>query len=96
LKLNIFIFILAMLAAGSVVAEENSVSSSRTSATAGTVSITDQAHQIADRAIDERVIDRFVSFDPSDGGGSDRYSVSFDLENEASEWSFQVTVTMEF
>jgi hypothetical protein len=96
LKVSIFIFILAMLAAGSVVAQENSVSSSLTSATAEAVSITDQADQIAERAIDERIIDRFVSFDLSDRGRSDRYSVSFDLEHEASDWNFEVTVTMEF
>jgi hypothetical protein len=81
-----------MLAAGSVVAQENSISSSLTSATAEAVSITDQA----ERAIDERIIDRFVSFDLSDRGRSDRYSVSFDLEHEASDWNFEVTVTMEF
>jgi len=96
LKISIFILILAMLAAGSVVAQENSASSSATSATAEAVSITDQAGQILEHAIDERIIDRYASFDPSDGGRSGRYSVSADLENEDSDWSFEVTVTMEF
>jgi hypothetical protein len=53
-------------------------------------------NQIAERAIDERIFDRLASFDPSDGGRSARYSVSFDLENEDSDWNFEVTVTMEF
>jgi hypothetical protein len=52
--------------------------------------------QMAERAIDERIIDRFASFEPSDGGRSGRYSVSFDLEHEDSDWNFEVTVTMEF
>jgi hypothetical protein len=52
--------------------------------------------QMAERAIDERIIDRFASFEPSDGGRSGRYSVSFDLEHDDSDWNFEVTVTMEF
>ncbi len=52
--------------------------------------------QMVERAIDKRIIDRFGLFDPPDGGGSGRYSVSFDLENEDSDWNFEVTVTMEF
>jgi hypothetical protein len=83
---------LGVLAVGSVVAQENSASSPPTEA----VSSTDQADQIFERAIDERVIDRFVSSDPSDGDSSGRYSVSLDLENEDNDWSFEVTVTMEF
>jgi hypothetical protein len=35
-------------------------------------------------------------FDPSDSGQPTRYTVSLDLENEDSDWSFEVTVTMEF
>lgn len=85
-----------MLAAGSLVAHENSALSSPTSATAEAISITDQGYQTAERAIDERIIDRFVSFDPSDSGPSDRYNASFDLEREASDWNFEVTVTIEF
>jgi hypothetical protein len=37
-----------------------------------------------------------VSFEPSDSGPSSRYSISLDLENEDRDWSFEVTVTMEF
>jgi hypothetical protein len=148
-----------MLAAGSVVAQENGASFSTTSATAEAMAVTDQAediigeassasegrvssidwaerpvlrpgewheimpgltmaqhrddgkasqdvvpsfdldygnNQMAERAIDERVIDRFASFEPADGGRSGRYSVSFDLEHEDSDWNFEVTVTVEF
>jgi hypothetical protein len=94
LKLIIFVFILGMLAAGSVVAQENSASP--TSATAEAVSTTDQADQIFERAIDEHIIDRLGLFDRLDDGRSGRYSVSVDLENEDSDWSFEVTLTMEF
>ena len=52
--------------------------------------------QITEHAIDERTIDRLELFDASDSGQSTRYSVSLDLENEDSDWSFEVTVTMEF
>ena len=44
----------------------------------------------------ERIIDRLRLFDPPDSGQSTRYSVSLDLENEDSDWSFEVTVTVEF
>jgi hypothetical protein len=85
-----------MLAAGLVVAQENSASSSPTSATEEAVSITDQADQIFERAINERIIDRLGLFDRSEDGASGGYSVSLDLENEDSDWSFEITVTMEF
>ena len=52
--------------------------------------------QMAEHAIDERIIDRLGLFDPSDVGQSTRYNVSLDLENEDSDWSFEVTVTIEF
>jgi hypothetical protein len=86
-----------MLAAGSVLAHENGGSLSPTSATADRGFNLDYGNnQIVGRAIDERIIDRFVSFEPSDSGPSSRYSISLDLENEDSDWSFEVTVTMEF
>jgi hypothetical protein len=66
LKASIFIFILAVLAAGSVGAEEKVASPCATSVTAKTASITDQADQISERAIDERIIDRLGLFDRSD------------------------------
>jgi hypothetical protein len=82
-----------MLAAGSVVAHENSASP----ATAQVGFNLDYGNNlIAERAIDERIIDRLGLFDPSDGSQSNRYSVSLDLENEDSDWSFEVTVTVEF
>jgi hypothetical protein len=96
LKVSIFILILAMLAAGLVVAQEINASSAPTSATAETVSITGQSHQIFERAINERIIDRLGLFDRSEDGASGGYSVSLDLENEDSDWSFEITVTMEF
>jgi hypothetical protein len=78
-----------MLAAGSVVAQENGASSSPT---AEAVWVT----EMAERAIDKRIIDRFVSFEPSDGDRSGRYSVSLDLEREDNDWNLEITVTMEF
>ena len=81
-----------MVAAGPVVAYENEASSSPTSATVEAVAVT----EIAARAIDERIIDRFVSFEPSDSRPSSRYNISLDLEHEDSDWSFEVTVTIEF
>jgi hypothetical protein len=96
LKATIFIFVLVVLAAGSVVAQENSAWPRPVSATAETVSITDQADHIFERAIDEDFIDRLGLFDRPDDGGSGRYSLSVDLENADSDWSFEVTVTMEF
>jgi hypothetical protein len=97
LKEGIFVFILAVLAAGSVLAQDMVTSSSPASTTAEAGFNLDYGNdQIAARAIDERIIDRYASFDPSDGGRSGRCSVSFDLENEDSDWSFEVTVTMEF
>ena len=92
MKVSIFVFILAVLAAGSVGAHENDASS----ATKETVSITDQADQIFERAIDERTIGRLGLFDRSEDERSGRYSVSLDLENEDSDWNFEVSVTLEF
>jgi len=53
-------------------------------------------NQMAEHAIEERIIDRLGLFDASDSGQSTRYSIEFDLENEDSDWSFEVTVTLEF
>jgi len=86
---------MAVFAAGSVVAEEKVASPSATSVAAKTVSMTDQADRIYERAIDERTIDRLGLFDRSDDGAS-RYGVSLDLENEDGDWNFEITVTMEF
>ena len=97
MKVSIFIFLLGLLAAGLVVAEENGALSSRTFTTAEAGFNLDYGNdKMAERAIDERLIDRLGLFDPSDSGQSSRYSVSLDLENEDSDWSFEVTVTVEF
>jgi hypothetical protein len=97
LKVSIFIFILAMLAAGSGLAQENSASPLSTSTTAEAGFNLEYGNDLmAERVIDEHIIDRYASFDPSNGGRSGRYSVSFDLEHEDSDWNFEVTVTMEF
>jgi hypothetical protein len=142
LKVNSYIFVLSMLAVGSVVAQENVAAASRISTAAKAVTITDQSEAIigeassesegrisstgsgersalrrdhaktSDRvgqsfhldygddriepAIDERVINRIGLFDRPDDGGSGRYSISLDLENEDSDWSFEVSVTVEF
>ena len=86
-----------MLAAGLVVAEEKGSLSSRTFTTAEAGLNLDYGNdQMAEHAIDERIIDRLGLFDPSDIGQSTRYNVSLDLENEDSDWSFEVTVTIEF
>jgi hypothetical protein len=92
MKVRIFVYILAVLSAGLVDAHENGPSSATTEA----VSVTGRADQIFERAIDERMIGRLGLFDRSGDDGSGRYSVSLDLENEDSDWNFEVTVTMEF
>jgi hypothetical protein len=97
LKLSIFIFLLGILAAGLVVAEEKGALSSRTFTTAEAgFNLGYGNDQLAQHTIDERTIDRLGLFDPSDSGQSTRYSVELDLENEDSDWSFEVTVAVEF
>jgi hypothetical protein len=86
-----------MFSSGLVFAEENGAFSSRTSTTAqGGFNLGYGNDQMADHAIDQRIIDRLGLFDPPDSGQSTRYSVELDLENEDSDWSFEVTVTVEF
>ena len=86
-----------MLAAGLVVAEEKGSLSSRTFTTAEAGFNLDYGNdRMTARALDERIIDRLGLFDPSDSGQSTRYNVELDLENEDSDWSFEVTVTVEF
>ena len=97
MKASIFIFLLGILAAELVVAEEKGSLSSRTFSTVEAGFNLDYGNdQMAEHAIDERIIDRLGLFDPSDSGQSARYSVELDLENEDSDWSFEVTVTVEF
>ena len=81
----------AVLATGSIVAYENGASSATTEG----LSITDQTHQIFERVIDERLIDRLGLFDRPDEA-SGRYDISLNLEKEDSEWNFEVTITVEF
>ena len=86
-----------MLAVGSVVAKENGASSSRTPTTAETGFNLNRGNlRLAERAIDDRIIDRLGLFDASDSSQSSRYNVELDLENEDSDWSFEVSVTIEF
>ena len=88
---------LSMLSSGLVSAEEKGAFSSRMSTTAGTgFNLGYGNDQMADHGIDQCTIDRLGLFDPSDGSQSSRYSVELDLENEDSDWSFGVTVTVEF
>jgi hypothetical protein len=97
LKVSIFIFLLGILAAPFVVAEENDALSSWTSAAAEAGFNLDYSNdQMTARAIGERTVDLLGMFDSSDSGQSTRYSVSLDLENEDSDWSFEVTFTREF
>jgi len=97
LKAIIFIFILGMLASGLIFAEENSAFSSRTSTTAEAgFNLGYGSDRMAEHAIDERIIDRLGLFEAPDSGQSSRYNVELDLENEDSDWSFEVTVTVEF
>ena len=86
-----------MLGAGPCFAEKDSASSSRTSAAADAdINLDYGSNQIAERLVDERIIDRYISFDPPEAGGSNRYSMSLDLEHEADDWNFEMTVTIEF
>ena len=86
---------LGLLAAGLVVAEEKASLSSRTF-TAAEAGLNYGNNRMVEHAIDERIIDRLGLFDLPDSAQSTRYSVSLDLENEDSDWSFEVTVTVEF
>jgi len=86
-----------MLMAGSVVGHENGASEWRISRAAEADFNRSYGNdQIAEHAIDKRIIDRLGLFDRSDSGQSTRYSVELALETEDSDWSFEVTVTMEF
>jgi hypothetical protein len=86
-----------MPVAGSVVAEGNGTLASRSFTAAEAGSNLNQGNlQLAERGIDDRIIDRLGLFDSSDSHQPTRYSVSLDVEKEDSDWSFEVTVTMEF
>ena len=86
-----------MLAVGSVVAKENGASSSRTPTTTETGFNLNRGNlPLAERAIDDRIIDRLGFFNSSKNDPSARYRVSLYVEDEDSDWNFEVTVTMEF
>lgn len=86
-----------MLCSGLVFAEENDALSSRTStATKAGFDFDYTNDRMTARAIGDRSVDLLRSFDSSDSGPSTRYNVELKLENEDSDWSFEVTVTMEF
>jgi hypothetical protein len=86
-----------MLAAGWVLADGNDALSSRTFTTAEAgFNLNHGNLQLAERAIDDRIIDRLGLFDSSNSDQPTRYSVSLDVEKEDTDWSFEVTVTMEF
>ena len=96
MKLRIFIFILAILSSGLVFAEESGAFSSRTSTTAkARFDLGNGSDQMAKDAIDKRIIDRLGLFNAPDSK-SCRYNVELELENEDSDWSFEVTITVEF
>jgi hypothetical protein len=97
LKLRIFIFILAILSSGLVFAEESGAFSSRTSTTAkARFDLADGSDQMAEHAIDKRIGALLGLFDLAESDKSSRYNVELELENEDSDWSFEVTVTVEF
>jgi len=52
--------------------------------------------RMAEHGIDERIVDRLGLFDRSDIDRPSRYNVELKLENEDSDWSLEVTVTVEF
>jgi len=97
LKLRIFIIILGILVSGLVFAEESTAFSWRTSTTPKVgFTLGYNSDQMAEYAIDERILDRLGLFEAPDSGQSTRYNVELALENEDSDWSFEVTVTVEF
>ena len=86
-----------MLASGSIFAEDSGALSSRTSTTPKVgFTLGYGSGQMAEYAIDQRTIDRLRLFEAPDSGRSTRYNVELDLEHEDSDWSFEVTVTVEF
>jgi len=97
MKIGISILVLAVLAVASVVAKENGALSSRTLATAETSFNLNRGNlQLAEHAIDDRIIDQLGLFNSSRNDQSTRCRVSLYVEEEDSDWNFEVTVTMEF
>jgi hypothetical protein len=94
MKVSMFVFMLGVLAAGPVVAQENGASLSPASATAEAGFNLDYSNNwITGRAIDERILDRLGLFDRVDDDSAG-YSISLDLEiatgvsKSLSRWNF--------
>jgi hypothetical protein len=86
-----------MLSSGLVFAEGSGALSSWPSTTAEAgFNLGYGSGQMSEYAVDKRIIDRLGLLDAPDSGQSTRYNVELELENEDSDWSFQVTVTVEF
>jgi hypothetical protein len=85
-----------MLASGSIFAEESDAFSSRTSTGKAGFTLGHGSDQIAEHAIDKHILDRLGLLDLADNSKSSRYNIELDLENEDIDWSFEVTVTVEF
>jgi hypothetical protein len=86
-----------MLSSGLVFAEESGAFSPQASRTAKADFTLGYGNgQIFEDAIDKRLLDRLGLFDLADSGKSSRYNIELELENEDSDWSFEVTVTVEF
>ena len=86
-----------MLASGSIFGEDSGALSSRTSTTPKVgFTFGYNSDQMAEHAIDERILDRLGLLDAADSGKPSRYNLALELENEDSDWSFEVTVTVEF
>ena len=97
MKVSLLIFILGILTAGLVVAGKDGALPSRTFTTAEAgFNFAYSNDQLTARAIGDRSIDLLGLFDSADGGQSSRYSVKLDVENEDRDWSFEVTLTVDF
>ena len=87
---------LGMHASGLIFAEERGARSSRTTTMAEAGFTLGHGNgSLGEDAIDHRIIDRLKLLD-ANSGKSSRYNVELNLENEDSDWSFEVTVTVEF
>ena len=51
---------------------------------------------MVEHAVDKRIGALLGLFDLAESDKSSRYNVELELENEDSDWSFEVTVTVEF
>jgi len=85
-----------MLASGSIFAEGSGAFSSPISTTAKAgFTLGRGSDQMAEHAMNERLLDRLGLFD-APASKSSRYNVELELENEDKDWSFEITVMVEF